>query len=294
MQNLSVPAQEASTPRKKTITNQLKWLVNQHTAALRLLPDFLIIGAQKGGTTSLYRYLQQHPYFASALRKEIHYFDVNFAQGVDWYRSHFKSVLYKQYIKQIHRQEIVTGEASPYYLFHPHAPQRVFDLIPQVKLIVMLRNPVDRAYSQYNHQVKRGFETLSFEEAIKAEPQRLQGEQEQILADVNYDSFNHPNYSYLARGIYVDQLQLWMSIFPQEQFLIIDSREFFRDTEKVFQKVLNFLDLPEWELTKYSTFNRRKSDVKMLPSTRDSLINYFTPHNQRLSEFLGMEFDWDR
>ena len=238
--------------------------------------------------------MQQHPDFASTLKKEIHFFDANFAKGVDWYRSHFKSVLYKQYRKQVHRQAIVTGEASPYYIFHPHAPRRIFELIPQVKLIVMLRNPVDRAYSHYNHQVTRGLETLSFEEAIKAEPQRLQGEQEKILADKQYFSFNHPNYSYLARGIYVDQLQLWMNIFPKEQFLILDSRDFFQEPAKVFKQVQNFLNLPEWELAKYSTFNSRNNNSKMNESTRKFLIDYFAPHNQRLSKFLGLDFDWDR
>ena len=116
---------------------------------MRLMPDFIIIGAARCGTTNLYRNLTQHPYIVPAFRKEVHFFDhtSNFKNGVAWYRAHFPLLLYKHY-KQVRKQDIVTGEASPYYIFHPHAPKRAFEIVPQVKLIVMLRNPVDRAYSQ--------------------------------------------------------------------------------------------------------------------------------------------------
>ena len=104
----------------------------------RRLPDFLIIGAQKCGTSSMFAYLNQHPQMKLPDVKEIHFFDLNYSNGLDWYTSHFPPASLS------HR--MVTGEASPYYLFHPHVPERVRLHCPDVKLVVMLRNPVDRAY----------------------------------------------------------------------------------------------------------------------------------------------------
>ena len=152
---------------------------------------------------------------------------------------------------------------------------------------------VDRAYSHYHHQVSRGRETLSFEEAIQAEPQRLSGELAKILEDENYTSFNHVHFSYLSRGIYVDQLKAWQRFFPKEQILILSSEDFFANPSATCKQVLKFLNVPDWELNVH-----RKSNVgrysKMQEATRKSLVEYFKPHNQRLYEYLGTSFDWDR
>lgn len=138
------------------------------TAPLRLLPNFIIIGAQKGGTSSMFSYLKQHPQLQLPDIKEIHFFDNNYQKGSTWYKSHFPLIIVKNKL---------TGEASPYYLFHPHVPQRVIQLCPKVKLIVMLRNPADRAYSHYMMQNKRKIDPLpTFEEAIDAEESRLRDE----------------------------------------------------------------------------------------------------------------------
>ncbi len=144
------------------------------TAGLRLLPDYLIIGAQRAGTTSLHRYLIQHPGVRTTLRtKGVHFFDTGYGRGMSWYASRFPTRLTAWYVARRHGVELRTGEASPYYLFHPHVPGRVAEHLPQVKLIALLRDPVGRAYSHYQHEVARGFETLSFEEAIEAEAARL-------------------------------------------------------------------------------------------------------------------------
>src|SRR5262245_3882775 len=150
------------------------------TSSLRLLPNFIIIGTQKGGTSSLYRYLMQHPLIKPSFMKDVHYFDLHFAEGDNWYRARFPLSLYKYYLKQVKKQEIITGEASPYYLPHPHVPKRAAALVPQAKLIILLRNPVERAYSHYNHALKHKQETLPFEEAIKAEENRLRGELDKL------------------------------------------------------------------------------------------------------------------
>ena len=258
-----------------------------------VMPDYIIIGAQKCGTTSLYRYLIKHPCVVPASKKEVHFFDNHFGEGISWYRAHFPSFLYRYYAKQMRRQDIITGEASPYYICHPLAPKRISEIIPRVKLIALLRNPVDRAYSHYHHEVKNGNETLSFEEAIKREEERLRGERDRMLRDEDYYSFNHQHYSYLSRGIYVDQLKVWMSIFPKEQVLILESKDFFADPPTILKRVFEFLNLPSWELKeyrKYNIANYSKIDTTM----RKCLIDYFEPHNQRLYEYLGVNLGWDR
>jgi len=263
------------------------------TSPIRVMPDFLIIGAAKCGTTSLYSYLIQHPCVAPAFKKEVYFFDDKFRRGFTWYRSQFPTCFEKYYARQIGRKDFVTGEATPCYLFHPHVPKRIFERIPKVKLIVLLRNPVNRAYSYYNMKVRQGYETLSFQEAIEREQQRLCGELEKMLEDENYFSFNRQHYSYLSRGIYVDQLKTWVNFFSEEQFLILKTEDFYRDPSKVFKQVLEFLSLPSWELKEYKKLNYVPYP-KMDATTRKCLIEYFEPHNQRLYEFLGVNFGWGR
>ncbi len=271
---------------KKVIEEEV-FLHRLLTSHIRVLPDFIIIGAQRCGTTSLYNYLSQHPCVVPALVKEVHFFDINFHKGIHWYRSHFPTFLEK------YKQNIITGEASPYYIFHPHAARRIFKIIPQVKLIVLLRNPVDRAYSHYHHEVRIGAETLSFEEAIEKESERLKGEIKKMLENENYYSFNHQHYSYLSRGIYIDQIKVWMSLFPKEQILIIKSEDFYANPSAVFRRVLEFLNLPIWEPKEYKKFNYANYP-KMNPATRKRLIKFFEPYNQKLYEYLGVNFGWDR
>lgn len=276
------------------------------TARLRTLPDFLIIGAQRCGTTSLYRYLIGHPCVAPAFRKEVHFFEKNFVKGVDWYREHFPSLFFRQYVRTVRRQEFVTGEASVYYIFHPLASRRVFETIPGVKLIALLRNPVDRAYSHYQHEVRKGRETLSFEEAIEREPERLTGERERMLADERYDSFNVRYHSYLTRGLYADQLENWLTLFPRDRLLVIRSEDFFADPAAVLAQTLGFLGLSRWEPRTFPKYNYAghprltaatygyASYRKMDPATRRRLVDYFQPHNERLYELLCRDFGWDQ
>ncbi len=148
-------------------------------------PRFLIIGAQRSGTTSRYEYRLVHPRVAPAARKEIHCFDLRFDKGMDWYRAQFPDCA----------GGLVTGEASPYYVFHPHVPERVRRHLPDVKLITLLRNPVDRAYSHYQHEVRLEREPLSFEEATEREGERLDGELDRMLEDESYYSLRHQHYS---------------------------------------------------------------------------------------------------
>lgn len=247
------------------------------------MPDFLIIGAQKCGTTSLYVYLTQHPQILPAAQKELHFFDFNYAQGIDWYLSQFPA--------KINEKITLTGESSPYYIFHPHTPQRVKQLFPNIKLIVLLRNPVERTWSHYHHEVRWGFETLDFEAAIDRETERLSGELEKMRADPNYYSFNHQHYTYLSRGIYVDQLQAWMELFPRNQFLILNSEEFYANPAATLKQTLDFLGLSPWDLGDYPPYNIGECPP-MSNQIRKKLANYFIPYNQKLSDYLQVHWNW--
>jgi hypothetical protein len=262
------------------------------TAGLRLLPDYLIIGAQRAGTTSLHRYLVQHPGVRTTLRtKGVHFFDTGYGRGMSWYASRFPTRLTAWSVARRHGVELRTGEASPYYLFHPHVPARVAEHLPQVKLIALLRDPVVRAYSHYQHEVARGFETLSFEEAIEAEPARLVGETRRLLAGPLYNSFEHQHHSYLARGRYHEQLARWRALFDDRQLLVISSERFFREPEATFRRVLEFLELPAFAPDGFEKHNgydyRRMGDA-----VHARLVEHYREPNRLLYESLGDDFGW--
>ncbi|MEJ2627881.1 MAG: sulfotransferase domain-containing protein [bacterium] len=266
------------------------------TSSIRIFPEFIIIGGQRCGSTSLYYYLAEYPSIVPAMIKEVHYFDTtNHRKGMKWYRAHFPSLPYMKLITCLNKRQqsySITGEATPYYMFHPSVPERIKEAFPSVKLIAILRNPVDRAYSHYYHTVRHGEEHLSFEDAIQQETERLQGEFEKFLQDDSYYSFNHQRFSYLSRGIYVEQLKRWWRYFPREQLLILKSEDFFDDSSGVLRKVLAFLGLPDtgWEV-KVKTRCQAGRYPKMNPSTKKYLLEYFEPYNQELYELTGIRFD---
>ncbi|MGB3510426.1 MAG: sulfotransferase domain-containing protein [Microcoleaceae cyanobacterium] len=244
-------------------------------------PTFLIIGGQKCGTNSLYNYLIQHPLVTPSLQHEIHYFDLNFYKDLKWYQSQFPEL----------ESGTITGESSPYYLFHPLVAQRLFDVYPHIKLIVLLRNPVERAISHYYHEVKLGYEKLSLPEAIASETTRLTGEVEKIIKTGTYYSFNHQHYTYLSRGIYIEQLQNWMSIFPREQFLILKSEDLFNNPPETMNKVFHYLELPTHNSDKYFKYNPGNYSSAS-DEIYQQLVKYFQSDNQKLAEYLGIDLNW--
>jgi hypothetical protein len=254
-------------------------------------PSFVIIGAQKAGTTSLYHILCQHPCIKAADRKEINYFNKNYHLGLGWYESKFPLALAGAVETQLRGKPVITGEASPYYMFHPRTAPRLAATLPEARLIVLLRNPVDRAYSQYHHASRKNRETLSFEEAIAREPERLAGEAEKLLQDDRYFSFDHRYHSYLSRGIYVDQIQAFRRFFDEKQFLILKSEDFFSNTVDILRQTFEFLGVDNWVPPDLKPMNTgHYSQIK--PETRERLRDYFAPHNKRLYEYLGRDFGW--
>ncbi len=255
------------------------------TSPLRRWPDFLIIGTQRGGTTSLYEYLCRHPAVSPATEKEVHYFDFQVERGPAWYRAHFP-------LRFPARR--VTGEASPFYLFHPRVPRLVHAQLPQVRLIVLLRDPVERAHSHFRLQKRAGIERLAkFEEALEAEPSRLEGEREKTSAAPNYYSYNFQHYSYLARGVYQPQLAAWMEHFPREQFLVLPSETFYAQPQATYTRVCDFLGLPSGPARDIDPprLNHQPGEA-MKDETRRWLRRYFAPHNADLARFLGQDFAW--
>jgi hypothetical protein len=224
-------------------------------------------------------------------RKGAHYFDTNFHRGSAWYRSHFPTMLSRS-VRARGGRRILAGEASPYYLFHPHAARRARRQVPQAKLIVLLRNPVDRAYSHFKERRRNGIETLSFEEALEREPERLAGELARVEGDPTYVSFAHEHFSYVSQGIYLPQLQAWMEHYPRERFCILRSEDLFSDPPGTYAAVLRFLGLGETDLKHYERFNFHTSE-DMDPVTRERLAATFAPHNRGLAEFLGLDLAWD-
>lgn len=257
------------------------------------LPDFLIIGAQKCGTTSLYNHLIKHPSIYPASVKEVGFFDRYFTNSIKWYRSQFPSVLRKYYTKWVLRQPFFTGEASTGYILNPHSLMRINKIIPRAKLIALLRNPVERAYSHYQHTVRIKRESLSFEEAIAREDERIGEAWQRMRSDENYYNFDIALYAYLRTGMYIEQLVDLMSLFPRNQVLILNSEAFRADPSNTFRNVFHFLGMPVWQLTEFTKYNRGKY-FPMDSSTKKKLQEYFRPYNQRLYEYLGVDFDWEK
>lgn len=282
--------------RNRSISELLEWgfrrSIGLATASQRVLPDFIIIGAQRCGTTSLYKYLCQHPEVYPSFPKEIHYFSNYYQKGINWYRSHFPLLSVKSRNTGPGKGKFLTGEATPYYLPHPHAPRRAASVVPEAILIILLRDPVKRAYSHYFHEVQMGVEKLSFEKAISKEVERLDHEFDRMTEDENYRSFNYQHFSYLARGEYADQIERWMQYYTADRTLFLNSDHLNSDPSSSFLKVTRFLGLNDWNQVDFSRYHTA-SYPKMDQKTREQLYQYFKPHNKKLYDLCQIDFGLD-
>jgi hypothetical protein len=261
------------------------------TSPRRQLPDVLLIGAKRSGSTSLHNYLLQHPQVAplfprAAHVKGAHYFDRNATKPLSWYRSFGRIELSSQ-----SGRRRITVDGSPYYFIHPSAPYQAAATLPAAKVIVLLREPAARALSQYWDEVKLGRETLSFGDALEAEPERLAGEVERILARPGYYSEAHEHLSYALWGRYAEHLERWFEAFGRERVLVVRSEDMFADPGTIFRRVTDFIGIDEAEPPSYSQFNSatRHDDLEpVLASLRGS----FAEPNKQLAELLGTDIWW--
>jgi hypothetical protein len=264
----------------RVVLRNAVWTYGRMTAGGRPLPDFLILGAQKAGTTALYEYLYRHPAISGPSWKEVSFFDRHWWRGERWYRGHFPRGARSR-----------VGEASPSYLFHPEAPERVRSLLPEARLIAILRDPTDRAFSHYQHEVALGREPLPFEDALAQEEERTRGEVERMLADPRYFSHAWWNWTYRARGLYAEQLERFFAVFPREQVLVLLNEELDAAPVETYARVLEFLGAPPHELEAYPRVFSREYEA-MAPETRRQLDAFYAAPNRRLSELLGRELAW--
>ena len=259
---------------------QLRVQARTPTGRLRRLPDVLVIGAQRGGTSSLYRHLGRHPDVAPSLRKEVEYFSRRFDRGDRWYRAHFALA---------NGRSRLTFEATPDYLFHPLAAERAATVVPDARLVVMLREPTARAWSHYHHMVALGHETLDFETAVAAEHDRCAADLRRLADDPYHDPVALLRYSYAARGRYAEQLARWRDRFAADRMLVVRSEDFFADPAPVFRRVVEFLGLPPWtpgHLVNVSR-QRRPAPPAIPDRARDALVERFADSNRDLVSMLG-------
>ncbi|MCW2698982.1 MAG: sulfotransferase [Blastococcus sp.] len=262
------------------------------TSRWRMTPGFLIIGGQRCGTTSMYRTLSQHPAVLKAVRhKGVHYFDTDYDHSMAWYRAHFPLERTAAAVERRTGVRPLTFESSPYYGFHPLSAERIDRDLPGVKVIVLLRDPVERAYSAHAHELARGFEDQEFEKALALEETRLAGEAERLVAEPHYVSHAHQHQGYLQRGRYVDHLQRLEKVFGRDRMHVVDSHRFFTDPEPVYDAVLEFLGLPHTGYPLFEQHNARPRSP-MPAELRKRLEAHFEPYDERLVSWLGHPVSW--
>lgn len=267
------------------------------TARWRPTPDFLIIGTKRGGTTSMWNWLVEHPgvlpmFPAARGRKSTDFFFDGGRAGERWYRSHFHSAAFRAAVARRRGHPVVTGEASPLYMYDPRVCAQVSQLMPQVKVIIQLRNPVKRALSHWQERVNQGVEPLSFSDALAAEAERTDGQLERMMQDPSYYSQAFDWYSYRDRGIYRPQVERWLAAFPAEQLMIVQSEEFSRDQQGTMDHVSDFLGIPRFQRPEYRRHNESPR-VTIDPGTLRDLGDFYRPHNQELYSLLGRDYGWD-
>lgn len=245
----------------------------------KTFPTFLIIGTQKGGTSSLFEYLMHHPQIAGSFIKEVQYFTGRYWVGQRGYSSFFPSI--SDTITQI-------GESTPYYLFSPEAPERVHALIPNVKIIALLREPVERAYSHYKHNTRRGHETRSFEECVAHDIKLAKGSGIDRATGEGAESFQH--HSYVRRGLYAEQLERWYKLFPKENIKLLRAEDFFADPYKITAQTIDFLGLRPHAIETDTAHNQFAYDRKKRDQFPE-LIEFFKKPNEKLNQMTGINWD---
>jgi hypothetical protein len=260
------------------------------TARGRLLPEVIIVGAQRSGTTTLFRLLSEHPQVTRpSLSKGTAYFDLHYDKSFRWYRGHFPLRL-TAWLRSKGKRRI-TFESCGYYMFHPLAAERIAERLPGVKIVVLLRDPVERAYSAHRHELRRGFETLAFDEAIRAEAQRIEGEEERLVREPYSRSFEHQHHAYLARSRYFDQVERLLGIFGHDRVRVMDAEALFADPGQELGDLCRWLGLEPPRSVPMTQWNAEPREPLSTEQHR-LLADYFRPHDEKLEWLLGRPLSW--
>lgn len=262
------------------IKKKLLFLFREFSAFNRMEPSFLIIGEARCGTTSLFNYICQNTKVLPPAKKEIHFFDYKFHKNKNWYKSYFP---FKSNNK-------ITGEATPYYFSHPKSAKRIKETYPDIKIILVIRNPIDRAISSFYKQRDLKIETIeSIEEAIGLEEIRLKNFRDNMHGNIDYD-FNHKNYAYVNRGLYYENLERWQSLFDEDQMLIFEFDELFGNIDSNYKKVIEFLNIDKQKIS-FRHFNKGTYD-NINAEFRVKLASFFKESNEKLYKSLKFNYNW--
>ena len=267
-------------------------IVGRATSQARALPGLLICGGQRCGTTSMYQALIQHPtIFRPVWRKGVHYFDMEGEKDLDWYRAHFPLQWQLDRAERRHQTRALCFESSPYYLFHPRAADRIAEELPDVQVLILVRDPVERAYSAHAHEKARGYEDLDFAEALDREDDRLRGEEVRLSRDATYRSHAHRHQAYCGRGEYAPQIERFAALLGRDRVKVVDSHRFFATPEPVFAEVLDWLGVAPRGRQRFEQHNARPRPA-LDPGLRDRLDERFLPHDVALTPWLGHVPTW--
>ena len=269
-------------------------LIQRHvfaiTGFIRVIPDFLVIGAKRCGTTSLYQHLPEHPCISKSPYDNMGFFNDNFHLGVNWYKSFFPTTFTRNKIKSKFG-DFLAFDVTTKYMEEESTANNVYQTKPNMKIIIILRNPVDRAYSQYHLSVRQAAERRSFEDVVEENMNRLNKESHEHHEIKPRFSAKEDNY--LKKGLYALQLRYWLKIFPRENILVVSTEEFESNQQIIYNKIFEFLNISKFEV-KNTKKMEKGNYLPMKSETRNLLLDYFRPHNHELFELINMEFNWDK
>ena len=260
------------------------------TGSIRVLPDFLVIGAKRCGTTSLFYHLPEHPCISKSPHDNMGFFNDNFHLGVNWYKSFFPNIFTRNKIKS-EFGNFLAFDVTTTYMEEESTANNVYQIKPNMKIIVILRNPVDRAYSQYHLSVRQTAERRSFEDVVEENMNRLNKESHE--RHETKPKFSAEEDNYLKKGLYAQQLRHWLNIFPMESMLILSTEEFESNQQAIYNKIFEFLNISQFEVK--NTEKMEKGNYPQMKSeTRSLLLDYFRSHNNELFKLVNKKFDWEK
>lgn len=265
------------------VKNLLPHAWRRGTQRFRHLPTCVIVGAQKAGTTQLYAYLVTHPRCFEAAKKEVDYFSKHPERSVAWYRSRFPLSI------RVARKQGHVMEASPSYLPTPSALRQMKQVLPKTRLIVLLRDPVSRAFSHYQHRKTRHLEPRSFAECVAEE---IRANEFPAELGVALRPNAAPMLGYVARGYYALQLELLLKLYPRNKVLLMDSASLFEDTSAACERVFNFLGLESFDVQPTKIYNRGYYQETIDPRVAEELREHYRPYDALLTQLVEQPFSW--